>query len=1153
MKRWLHTRVMMVVLASLIVALAGIRPVIGQESSVSSTLIAPERSQAINAVPDDSFWNNTGLLAGANQSIRALSFSAGDLFVGGAFDRVGGIAANRTARWDGERWFALGSGVSGFNAVVEDIDASSGGNVYVVGVFSSAGGQAADSIARWNTSSEQWFPLATSVNGTVDAVIVVPTAGGDTVYVGGAFTEIDGVSANRVAKWRNGTWTALGSGISGGTTPRVHSLSFNPSSVAQIAVGGRFTAAGGSTANNVAIWNGSSWSALGSGTSNGVDGVVKFLDFRGANFVVVGGNFLNAGTINQANGSALWQGGNNWSLFTGRGSNGEVRGIIENANRTYVGGTFSTVQQPNNNIVGAAYLAQWDGNIWETIPSSPNASVLRMERAGNGSDSFFLAGSFGQAGGIEVGFVALFKPTIGGSFTLRNIFLPLGGGLEGSSAKVYAIQPHSDGIYVAGRFSIAGDELINNIALFNKTDRTWSMIPGEVGSQTNGTNDDVYALALRGNELIMGGEFTQAGGIPAAGVAIYNTQTDSWSALATSINGNVNAVAVNGTDIYIGGEFTAINGVPVNHVARWNGTVWSALGTGTDGAVNAVLFKNGFLYAGGLFGNAGGVPASNIARFNPTNATWQALGVGADDEVLTLSELFFGTIGVGGKFNTAGGVAGTSAIATLNTSISTPVWAALGTGTDGYVTSIETRGNDIYIGGLFNRMLPNTIVNHIARWNGTAWLPLGSGVAGANLPNSEVGALSVVGDSLFAGGRFTRAGDKPSRRFAEWQQPEVDLAVSLASSPNPVNIGNQITYLARIRNLGSINATGVSFSQTFASSLVFGAVTTTQGTCSFANATTLNCGLGTVAPNQTVTVTIVATTTTIGLISSTGTASSPAIEAFPSNNTAFNFANVLVPGNAVPSISSLSPASFVRQPISIPPPPAVKITVNGSGFVANAKVLVNGGEKGTTFVNSNRLEFFMSAISSLGSYDVLVRNPAPGGGDSNVAILRVVQGIVGISSVTPNMGGTDVDLQTTFVVSWTHTTDSWRVIEHLDLRLVDADGVGLWARFTEGVTGTWSLLDRDGEVVGYALAGSADPLESDTAILDVADSTFAGSGPTGFSMNVHFTVRFKPAAAGRRYNIELYASDDNGDIQGPDVMGEFSVGIKTVYLPLMVK
>ena len=139
------------------------------------------------------------------------------------------------------------------------------------------------------------------------------------------------------------------------------------------------------------------------------------------------------------------------------------------------------------------------------------------------------------------------------------------------------------------------------------------------------------------------------------------------------------------------------------------------------------------------------------------------------------------------------------------------------------------------------------------------------------------------------------------------------------------------------------------------------------------------------------------------------------------------------------------------------------------------------------------------------------------------------------------------------MVSWTHTTDQWRVIDHLDLRLADADGAGIWLRFTEGLSGTFSLLDAAGVPIGVAEAGSDQVLDNEFAELDVAASSFAGSGPTGFSMQASFVLRFKEAARGDRYNIELYATDDNGDVQGPDVMGEFKVGFKNVYMPLITR
>ncbi|XSG75112.1 DUF11 domain-containing protein [Herpetosiphon llansteffanensis] len=1105
-------------------------------------LLAPDE---IQAVADDQFWNNSGLIAGANNTIRALSSQSGDLFVGGLFDRIAGISANRVAFWDGNHWNAMGSGVNG---PVDDLDASTGGSVYVVGSFSSAGGIAADGIARWNSGTGQWSALATNVNGAVTAVLVQQVGGNDVVYVGGTFTSINGVSANRIAKFSNGAWSGLSSGISGGSAPQVFDLAVNPANVNQIVAGGTFSSAGGSTANNVAIWTGSAWQSLGTGSSNGVNNTVRFVDFRGTNMVVVGGSFSNAGTITNVGGAAVWQGSNAWQAMAGRGVAGDVRGIVENVNFTYVMGNFGSGVNPNGNSVFSPNIARWDGNIWSPVPNASNAlgtngAILRTERFGSGSDSFFIAGAFGTAHGLELNFVGMVLPQQGFLPGAVDRFFPLAGGLEGANAKVFAIQPRSGQIIAAGRFDLGSNRLLNNIASFDPVERVWSPL---AGSNDSGVNDDVRDLALRGTDLIAVGEFSKAGGVDAAGVASWNGST--WTALATSINGRVNAVAVSGSDIYIGGEFTQVDGVPANRIARLSGGVWQALGAGSDGAINSLLFKSGQLYAGGLFANAGGAPASNLARWNGT--TWQAIGTGTNGEVLALADVNSSTLAVGGRFTSAGGVANTRAIALLNHS--SLAWTALGTGTDGYVTSLAVRGDDLYAGGLFNRM-DGLTVNHVARWNGSNWNALGSGVAGGNLANSEVGALAINGDNVYVGGRFDRAGDKVSHRFAEWRQPEVDLSLKLTDSPDPVTVGNAMSYRANVSNLGTISASSVVYEQNFASTLVFGQVTTSQGTCSFPTATTLRCNLGTVAANASATITINATPSQVGLISSTGTASSPANEAFPSNNSRTLTTQVIVPGNPVPTISNITPDSFIRQPIGFPPPPAVRITVNGTGFVANSKVVVAGTEHSTSFISSNRLEFSMPATTNQGLYSVLVRNPTPGGGDSNSVSLRVSFGIVGVSSITPNVGGTDVDLQTTFSVSWTHTTDPWRIIEHLDLRLVDGDGVALWARFTEGVSGTFSLLDSNGDVLGYATAGTTEPLESDSVILDLADSTFAGSGPTGFSMQVDFTVRFKASAAGRRYNIELYATDDNGGVQGPDVMGTFTVGIHNVYLPMTIK
>ncbi len=80
------------------------------------------------------------------------------------------------------------------------------------------------------------------------------------------FQTAGGVSAHCVAEWNGSSWSALGSGCGGGFYPYVFGLvSFGN----DLYVAGLYTIAGGMTANGIAKWNGTSWATLGSGFYNG--------------------------------------------------------------------------------------------------------------------------------------------------------------------------------------------------------------------------------------------------------------------------------------------------------------------------------------------------------------------------------------------------------------------------------------------------------------------------------------------------------------------------------------------------------------------------------------------------------------------------------------------------------------------------------------------------------------------------------------------------------------------------------------------------------------------------------------------------------------------------------------------------------------------
>jgi hypothetical protein len=76
------------------------------------------------------------------------------------------------------------------------------------------------------------------------------------------FTGAGGLLANRVARWDGSTWSALGSGLNHWTFSM---CVFDDGSGPALYASGDFTTAGGVPASRIARWDGTSWSAMGGG------------------------------------------------------------------------------------------------------------------------------------------------------------------------------------------------------------------------------------------------------------------------------------------------------------------------------------------------------------------------------------------------------------------------------------------------------------------------------------------------------------------------------------------------------------------------------------------------------------------------------------------------------------------------------------------------------------------------------------------------------------------------------------------------------------------------------------------------------------------------------------------------------------------------
>ena len=205
------------------------------------------------------------------------------------------------------------------------------------------------------------------------------------------------------------------------------------------------------------------------------------------------------------------------------------------------------------------------------------------------------------------------------------------------------------------------------------------------------------------------------------------------------------------------------------------------------------------------------------------------------------------------------------------------------------------------IGGTLSSVSPNTSGGDPYLWDtGKACLTAGLVRAGQQTNNA---ALTQMGGDLthlaLASAQYELAplgkiqGLYQARlhaavaRLAAGAPPggTADLSIAMTDSPDPVQVGNNLTYALTVVNNGPATATGVTLTDTLPTGVTFGSVTSTQGSCSKSNST-ITCTLGILTSGGKATVTIVVIPTTAGTI--TNTASVSGIE--PDSNTANNTA-----------------------------------------------------------------------------------------------------------------------------------------------------------------------------------------------------------------------------------------------------------------------
>jgi len=328
---------------------------------------------------DDVFWREAFDRAQVSQFVDALVYDDDYVYIGGNFLYLDGEKFNYVARWDGQSWSKLGSGVgTDFMGLVHFMFLHEG-LLYAGGMFDQVGPFRASNFAVWNGTD--WFPVGEGTDNPVRGISVTDDG---KMYLGGEFTTAGGNPSMASAMWDGQNYHDLQGGMDKKSRIVAVEAAGN-----DVYFGGYIATAGGKPVQNIAKWDGTEWHDLGGGTN----GTVTVIEEVKGN-LYVGGTFTHAGGVNSP-GIAVWD-GIRWRGL-GRGLRGlytpAVRSIIVEQGEVYVAGFFRNAGATELNN-----LAVWNGKAWNPMGSGSDGIVKWMVRRDN---ELLVVGNFQTIGSIS--------------------------------------------------------------------------------------------------------------------------------------------------------------------------------------------------------------------------------------------------------------------------------------------------------------------------------------------------------------------------------------------------------------------------------------------------------------------------------------------------------------------------------------------------------------------------------------------------------------------------------------------------------------------------------------------------------------------------------------------------------------------------------
>ncbi len=463
------------------------------------------------AQADPPSWQSVAI-SGTNQSVlAAVEFDEGAgpaLYVGGDFSTAGGVSAIRVARYNGQQWSALGAGfASQVTALTAFAPAGGSASLYAGGLFS--GG-----VARWN--GVQWTTVGTAglTGGTVavSAMTVFDDdgAGPNPPYllVTGTFTHADGIPVQNVAKWDGASWSA-GPGYGG----QIMAMQvFNGSAPAML-YGGALT--NGLLRLTGTSWSNYTWTNLGVAT-NTVRSLCQYAPASGNPAIIYGGDFLKPAA--PGNRIARYDGTAATAVGTGVGMEARVYTLTSFGDTSpllIAGGSFTSVDGTS-----MSRIACWDGTAWSGILGGANNSVRALTTVHLGGEALLaVGGAFTTAGGASANYIWLLRRLLAPTITHQPADQTVAAGqtatftvaASGSGTLSYRWYKGAEALSDNGYFSgTAGATLTVSNVDASVTGQYSCQVTNSVGSATS--NEATLAIMAAGVlEVTPAGAFASCG------------------------------------------------------------------------------------------------------------------------------------------------------------------------------------------------------------------------------------------------------------------------------------------------------------------------------------------------------------------------------------------------------------------------------------------------------------------------------------------------------------------------------------------------------------------------------------------------------------------------------------------------------------------